>query len=96
LASLLRGSWCHKCLLCGIRVGLSGVGIDLPGIDVDLSSIDLSGISRLKACTWGSSCDLLLLWDISGGVGLFMLLTLRVCFSILQWYICRDNQDLAI
>jgi hypothetical protein len=56
----------------------------------------LSGISRLKACTWGSGCDLLLSSDSSGGVGVFTLLTLRVCFSILQWYICRDDQDLAI
>jgi hypothetical protein len=34
--------------------------------------------------------------DSSGGVGVFMLLTLHICFSILRWYICRDNQDLAI
>jgi hypothetical protein len=34
--------------------------------------------------------------DSSGGVGVFTLLTLYVCFSVLRWYICRDNQDLAI
>jgi hypothetical protein len=70
---------------------LADVGIDLPDIGVDLS-----GISRLKACTWGSSCDLLFSSDSSGGIGIFTLLTLRVCFSILQWYICRDDQDLTI
>jgi hypothetical protein len=32
----------------------------------------------------------------SGSIGVFTLLTLRVCFSILRWYICRDGQDLAI
>jgi hypothetical protein len=32
----------------------------------------------------------------SGSVGVFTLLTLRVCFSILRWYICRDDQDLTI
>jgi hypothetical protein len=29
-------------------------------------------------------------------VGVFTLLTLRVCFSILRWYICREDQDLTI
>jgi hypothetical protein len=46
LASLLWGSWCHKCLLRSIGVGLSVIGIDLPGIDVNLFGIDLSGVSR--------------------------------------------------
>jgi hypothetical protein len=78
-------------LLRGIGVGLAGVGIDLPDIGVDLS-----GVSRLKACSWGSSCDLLLFSDSSDGVGVFTLLTLRICFSILRWYICKDNQDLTI
>jgi hypothetical protein len=63
-------------------IGLTGVGIDLPNIGVDLS-----GISRLKAFTWGSCCDLLMSSDSSGGVGVFTLLTPRVCFSILRWYI---------
>jgi hypothetical protein len=34
--------------------------------------------------------------DSSGGVGVFTLLTLCVCFSVLRWYICRDDQDLTI
>jgi hypothetical protein len=32
----------------------------------------------------------------SGSVGVFSLLTLCVCLSVLRWYICRDDQDLAI
>jgi hypothetical protein len=56
--------------------------------------VDLSDIGQLEVCTWGS--DLLLLSDSLGGVGVFTLLTLRVFFSILRWYICRDDQDLAI
>jgi hypothetical protein len=49
LASLLWGSWCHKCLLPDVGIDLSGVGIDLSGVGVDLSGvgINLSGISRL-------------------------------------------------
>jgi hypothetical protein len=89
LASLLWGRWCHECLLRGVI--LTGVGIDLPDIGVDLS-----GISWLKAWSWGNNYDLLLSSDSSGGIGVFTLLTLRVCFSILQWYICRDDQDLTI
>jgi hypothetical protein len=38
----------------------------------------------------------LLSLDSSGSVSVFTLLTLRVCFSILRWYICRDDQDLKI
>jgi hypothetical protein len=34
--------------------------------------------------------------DSSGGVGVFTLLMLCICFSILRWYIYRDDQDLAI
>jgi hypothetical protein len=56
--------------------------------------VDLSDIGQLEVCTWGN--DLLLPSDSSGGVGVFTLVTLRVCFSVLRWYICRDDQDLAI
>jgi hypothetical protein len=31
----------------------------------------------------------------SGSVGVFSLLMLRVCLSVLRWYICRDDQDLC-
>jgi hypothetical protein len=58
--------------------------------------VDLSGVSRLKACSWGSACDLLLSSNSSGSFGVFSLLTLRIYLSILRWYICRDDQDLAI
>jgi hypothetical protein len=58
--------------------------------------VDLSGVSRLKACSWGSNCDLLLSSNSSGSAGVFSLLTLHVCLSILMWYIGRDDQDLAI
>jgi hypothetical protein len=54
----------------------------------------LTDIGQLEVCTWGS--DLLLSSDSSGGVGVFTLLTLHVCFSFLWWYICKDDQDLAI
>jgi hypothetical protein len=56
--------------------------------------VDLSDIGQLEVCTWSS--DLLLSSDSSGGVGVFTLLTLRVYFSVLRWYICRDDQDLSI
>jgi hypothetical protein len=56
--------------------------------------VDLSDIRQLEVCTWGN--DLLLSSGSSGGVGVFTFLTLRVCFSILRWYIYRDDQDLGI
>jgi hypothetical protein len=58
--------------------------------------VDLSGVGRWKACSWGSGRDLLLLLHSSGGVGVFSLVMLRICLSVLWWYICRDDQDLAI
>jgi hypothetical protein len=63
----------------------------LPGV-----GIDLFGVSRLVAYTWGSSSELLLLSDGSGSIGVLTLLTLFICFIILQWYVRRDDQDLAI
>jgi hypothetical protein len=32
----------------------------------------------------------------SDSIGVFTLLTLCVRFFVLRWYICRDDQDLAI
>jgi hypothetical protein len=58
--------------------------------------VDLSGVGRWKACSWGSDRDLLLSSHSSGSVGVFSLLMLRICLSVLRWYICRDDQDLAI
>jgi hypothetical protein len=34
--------------------------------------------------------------DGSGSIGVFTLLTLLICFSILRWYVRKDDQDLAI
>jgi hypothetical protein len=34
--------------------------------------------------------------DSSGGVGVLTLLALFICLSILWWYVCRNDQDLAI
>jgi hypothetical protein len=58
--------------------------------------IDLSGVSRLKTCSWGSGCDVLLSSDSLVSVGVFTLLTLRLYLFVLRWYICRDDQDLVI
>jgi hypothetical protein len=58
--------------------------------------VDLTGVSRLLSCTWGSSSELLLLSNSSSSIGVLMLLMLLICFSILRWYIRRDDQDLAI
>jgi hypothetical protein len=63
----------------------------LPDVDVNLT-----GISRWLACTWGRDGVLLLSLDSSGSIGIFKLLSLLVCFSILWWHIRRDDQDLAI
>jgi hypothetical protein len=32
----------------------------------------------------------------SSSVGVITLLALLICLSILRWYICKDDQDLAI
>jgi hypothetical protein len=67
----------------------------LPGVGVDLSSIERL-LTWLLACTWGSSGDLLLSSDSSSSISVLTLLALLICFSILRWYICRGDQDLAI
>jgi hypothetical protein len=59
-----------------------------------LRGTELSNIGQLEVCTWGN--NLLLLSDSSGGIGTFTLLTLRVSFFVLWWYICRGDQDLEI
>jgi hypothetical protein len=63
----------------------------LPDVDVDLT-----GISWWLAYNWGRNSELLLSPDGSGSIGIFMLLSLFICFSILWWYVCGDGQDLAI
>jgi hypothetical protein len=81
VASLLRGGRCRRCLLPGVVINLSGVERLL---------------TWLLAYTWGSSHKLLLSSNSSGSVGVLTLLVLLICLSILRWYICRDDQDLAI
>jgi hypothetical protein len=44
----------------------------------------------------GSNSKLFLSPDGSGSIGVFTLLSLLVCFSILRRHIRRDDQDLAI
>jgi hypothetical protein len=56
----------------------------------------LAGVDWLLTCSWDNSGEFLLLTNSSGGVGVLSLLALFVCFSILRWYIHRDDQDLAI
>jgi hypothetical protein len=63
----------------------------LPDVDVNLT-----GISWWLACNWGRNGELLLSQDGSGSVGVFTLLSLFICFSILWWYVCGGSQDLAI
>jgi hypothetical protein len=63
----------------------------LPNVGVDLSSI-----SWLLAYTWDSDRELLLSSDGFGSIGIFTLLMLLICFSILWRYIRRDDQDLVI
>jgi hypothetical protein len=81
VASLLSSSLCRRCLL--------------PGVVVDLTGIERL-LTWLLTCAWGSNSDLLLLSDSSSSVGVLTLLELLICFSILRWYIRRDDQDLAI
>jgi hypothetical protein len=66
-------------------------GCLLPDVDVDLT-----GISRWLSCKRGHNGELLLSPDSSGSIGVFRLLSLLVCYSILWWYVYRDDQDLAI
>jgi hypothetical protein len=77
----LRGGWYHGCLL-------PDVVIDLPGVDWL--------VTWLLTYSWGSCSEFLLPMSSSGSFGVLALLALFICFSILTWYIRRDDQDLAI
>jgi hypothetical protein len=81
VVSLLRGSWCRKCLL--------------PGVVIDLLGVERL-LTWLLSCAWDSSSKLLLSSNSSGSVGVLALLALFIYLSILRWYICRDDQDLVI
>jgi hypothetical protein len=78
---LLRGGRCHRCLLPGVVIDLSGVGRLL---------------TWLLTCTWDSGRKLLLSSNNSGSIGVLVLLALLIGLSILRWYTSRDDQDLAI
>jgi hypothetical protein len=58
--------------------------------------VDLPGVGYLLTYGWGSYNEFLLPTSSSGGVGVLALLPLFICFSVLRWYIRRDDQDLAI
>jgi hypothetical protein len=81
LLTWLRGGWCRECLF--------------PDVAVDLPCVDWL-LAWLLACSWDSSNELLLPTNSSGGVGVLALLALFICFSVLRWYIRRDDQDLVI
>jgi hypothetical protein len=63
----------------------------LPDVVVDLPGVDWLLIYSLSNCN-----EFLLLTNSSGSVGVLALLALFICFSVLRWYIRRDDQDLAI
>jgi hypothetical protein len=58
--------------------------------------VDLPGVDWLLTSCWDNNNELLLATDSSSGVGIFALLALFICFSVLRWYVCGDDQDLAI
>jgi hypothetical protein len=58
--------------------------------------VDLPGVGYLLTYGWGSCNEFLLSTSSSGDVSVLVLLALFICFSILRWYIRRDDQDLAI
>jgi hypothetical protein len=81
MVSLLRGSWCCRYLLTGVVIGLSGINWLL---------------NLLLTYTWGRSSELLLSPNSAGSVGVLVFLTLFIGLSILWWYVCGNDQDLAI
>jgi hypothetical protein len=58
--------------------------------------IPLPGVVGLFSCDRGSCNEFLLPTNGSSDVGILALHALFVCFSILRWYIRRDDHDLAI
>jgi hypothetical protein len=56
----------------------------------------LPGITCVLTYGWGSCNEFLLPMSSSIGMGVLMLHVLFICFSILRWYIRREDQDLAI
>jgi hypothetical protein len=56
--------------------------------------VALPGVAYLLTCGWGSSNEFLL--PTSSSASVLALDTLFVYFSILRWYVCGEDQDLAI
>jgi hypothetical protein len=81
LLACLRGGWCCGCLL--------------PDVVVELPKVDWL-LTWLLTYGWDSCSEFLLPTNSSGGVGVLALLVLFIRFSVLKWYIHRDDQDLAI
>jgi hypothetical protein len=58
--------------------------------------IDLFDVNQLLTSAWSGSGKILLSSNSLGNVGVLVLLALLVGFSILRWYIRRNDQDLVI
>jgi hypothetical protein len=58
--------------------------------------IDLPGVDWLLTYGWTSCSELLLSTYHSFNIGILTLVALFIHFSILRWYIRKDDQDLAI
>jgi hypothetical protein len=56
----------------------------------------LPNIGCVLTYDWSSCSEFLLPTSSPGGIGVLALYVLFVCFSVLMWYIRRDNQDLSI
>jgi hypothetical protein len=81
VTSLLRGSWCRRCLLTGVVIDLSVIKWLL---------------TWLLTCAWDSNGKFLLSSNSSSSIGILALLALFIYLSILWWYVYRNDQDLAI
>jgi hypothetical protein len=58
--------------------------------------VALPNIGYVLTYDWSSCSEFLLPTSSSCGIGVLALYALFVCFSVLRWYVRRDNQDLAI
>jgi hypothetical protein len=58
--------------------------------------VALPNISCVLTCGWSNCSEFLLPMSSSAGVGVLALHVLFISFSILRWYIRRDDQDLAV
>jgi hypothetical protein len=58
--------------------------------------VNLPSVAWLLTCNWDSCSEFLLPTNSSSSVGVLALLAWFICFSILWWYVHRDDQELAI